>query len=167
MVDFDASGPSTIPDQVRDGPPPRSGGDLMRIIAGRFRGRPLQTPAGQATRPTADRVREAPQRVDGGRGVSEGHEYLGVLPPHRRAVAVIGQRHEDVARLVAGSSGGEMVILHRQPSGPQQVQPGSIGGRTPLGPFLFSLGFVDGGSWQLQFTIGRPIEEGSLFDQVQ
>jgi NTE family protein len=44
---------------------------------------------------------------------------------------------------------------------------GSIGGRTPLGPFLFSLGFVDGGSWQLQFTIGRPIEEGSLFDQVQ
>ena len=31
----------------------------MRIIAGRFRGRPLQTPSGQATRPTADRVREA------------------------------------------------------------------------------------------------------------
>jgi 16S rRNA (guanine966-N2)-methyltransferase len=31
----------------------------VRIIAGRFRGRPLQAPAGQATRPTADRVREA------------------------------------------------------------------------------------------------------------
>ena len=31
----------------------------MRIIAGRFRGRPLQAPLGQATRPTADRVREA------------------------------------------------------------------------------------------------------------
>ena len=31
----------------------------MRIIAGRFLGRPLQAPAGQATRPTADRVREA------------------------------------------------------------------------------------------------------------
>ena len=31
----------------------------MRIIAGRFRGRPLLAPAGQATRPTADRVREA------------------------------------------------------------------------------------------------------------
>ena len=31
----------------------------MRIIAGQFRGRPLVTPAGQATRPTADRVREA------------------------------------------------------------------------------------------------------------
>lgn len=30
----------------------------MRIIAGRFRGRPLQAPPGQATRPTADRVRE-------------------------------------------------------------------------------------------------------------
>jgi 16S rRNA (guanine966-N2)-methyltransferase len=31
----------------------------VRIIAGRFRGRPLQAPAGSATRPTADRVREA------------------------------------------------------------------------------------------------------------
>ncbi len=31
----------------------------MRIIAGRWRGRPLASPAGAATRPTADRVREA------------------------------------------------------------------------------------------------------------
>ncbi|MCQ4160487.1 16S rRNA (guanine(966)-N(2))-methyltransferase RsmD [Roseomonas sp. GC11] len=31
----------------------------MRIIAGRHRGRPLQAPAGAATRPTADRVRQA------------------------------------------------------------------------------------------------------------
>lgn len=31
----------------------------MRIIAGQFRGRPLQSPPGSATRPTADRVRES------------------------------------------------------------------------------------------------------------
>jgi 16S rRNA (guanine966-N2)-methyltransferase len=31
----------------------------MRIIAGRWRGRPLVAPPGAATRPTADRVREA------------------------------------------------------------------------------------------------------------
>jgi 16S rRNA (guanine966-N2)-methyltransferase len=31
----------------------------VRIIAGQFRGRPLQAPVGLATRPTADRVREA------------------------------------------------------------------------------------------------------------
>ncbi|MFL6845931.1 MAG: 16S rRNA (guanine(966)-N(2))-methyltransferase RsmD [Allosphingosinicella sp.] len=31
----------------------------MRIIAGKWRGRPLLAPAGAATRPTADRVREA------------------------------------------------------------------------------------------------------------
>jgi 16S rRNA (guanine966-N2)-methyltransferase len=31
----------------------------MRIVAGRFRGRPLVTPRGRATRPTSDRVREA------------------------------------------------------------------------------------------------------------
>ncbi|MEO5972320.1 MAG: RsmD family RNA methyltransferase, partial [Sphingomicrobium sp.] len=30
----------------------------MRIIAGAWRGRPLKAPAGTATRPTADRVRE-------------------------------------------------------------------------------------------------------------
>jgi 16S rRNA (guanine966-N2)-methyltransferase len=30
----------------------------VRIIAGEWRGRPLDAPAGQATRPTADRVRE-------------------------------------------------------------------------------------------------------------
>ena len=30
----------------------------MRIIAGEWRGRPLDTPPGEATRPTADRVRE-------------------------------------------------------------------------------------------------------------
>jgi 16S rRNA (guanine966-N2)-methyltransferase len=31
----------------------------MRIIAGKWRGRPLAAPPGEATRPTADRVREA------------------------------------------------------------------------------------------------------------
>jgi len=30
----------------------------MRIVAGEWRGRPLQAPAGQGTRPTADRTRE-------------------------------------------------------------------------------------------------------------
>ena len=44
---------------------------------------------------------------------------------------------------------------------------GNIGGRTPVGPFLFSVGYVDGGEWQVQFTLGRPIGEGSLFDEVQ
>lgn len=31
----------------------------MRIIAGKWRGRPIEAPPGMATRPTADRVREA------------------------------------------------------------------------------------------------------------
>lgn len=31
----------------------------MRVIAGQWRGRPLVTPPGEATRPTADRVRES------------------------------------------------------------------------------------------------------------
>jgi NTE family protein len=44
---------------------------------------------------------------------------------------------------------------------------GSVGGRTPVGPFLFSIGYVDGGEWRAQLTLGRPVAEGSLFDEVQ
>jgi len=44
---------------------------------------------------------------------------------------------------------------------------GSVGGRTPIGPFLFSLGWVNDHSWQLQFTLGRPVAEGTLLDELQ
>lgn len=44
---------------------------------------------------------------------------------------------------------------------------GSLGGRTPIGPFLLSLGYVDNDSWQLQLAIGRPIAEGSILDEVR
>jgi hypothetical protein len=44
---------------------------------------------------------------------------------------------------------------------------GCLGGRTPLGPILVSLGYVDNGSWQLQFSVGRPVAEGSLLDAIQ
>ncbi|MEO8445250.1 MAG: BamA/TamA family outer membrane protein, partial [Gammaproteobacteria bacterium] len=43
----------------------------------------------------------------------------------------------------------------------------SLSGRTPVGPFLLSLGYVDNGSWQLQLAIGRPIAEGSLLDEIR
>ncbi len=44
---------------------------------------------------------------------------------------------------------------------------GSLGGRTPVGPFILSLGWVDNGSIQLQLAIGRPITEGSILDEVR
>ncbi|MCL4778187.1 MAG: patatin-like phospholipase family protein [Gammaproteobacteria bacterium] len=43
----------------------------------------------------------------------------------------------------------------------------SIGGRSPAGPFIISLGVVDNGSWQLQLALGRPIPEGSILDEVR
>ena len=43
---------------------------------------------------------------------------------------------------------------------------GSLGGRTPIGPFLVAIGYVDNGSWQLQFTLGRPLNEGSMLDEL-
>lgn len=42
----------------------------------------------------------------------------------------------------------------------------SIGGSTPVGPFLLSLGYVNNDSWQLQFAIGRPVDEGSILDKI-
>jgi NTE family protein len=43
---------------------------------------------------------------------------------------------------------------------------GSLNGRTPVGPFILSLGYVDNDSWELQFTLGRPIPEGSALDAI-
>lgn len=43
---------------------------------------------------------------------------------------------------------------------------GSIRGRTPIGPFTLSLGFVDNGSRLIQFSIGRPVGEGSILDDL-
>ncbi len=43
---------------------------------------------------------------------------------------------------------------------------GSVSGRTPIGPFMLSLGLVDNGSRLIQFTIGRPVAEGSILDEI-
>lgn len=43
---------------------------------------------------------------------------------------------------------------------------GAIGGRTPIGPFLLSLGYVDNGSLRLQFSLGLPVAEGSILDEI-
>ncbi len=42
----------------------------------------------------------------------------------------------------------------------------TLRGRTPVGPFEVSLGGVDNGSWALQLAFGRPIREGSIFDEA-
>ena len=42
----------------------------------------------------------------------------------------------------------------------------SLNGRTPVGPFLVSLGTTNNGFWELQFAFGRPIREGSILDAM-
>lgn len=42
----------------------------------------------------------------------------------------------------------------------------TLSGRTPIGPFLVSLGAADNSSWALQLAIGRPIREGSILDEI-
>jgi 16S rRNA (guanine966-N2)-methyltransferase len=48
----------------------------VRVVAGSARGRRLTTPAGEGTRPTADRVREATFNALGSLGVVEGARVL-------------------------------------------------------------------------------------------
>lgn len=43
----------------------------------------------------------------------------------------------------------------------------SLNGRTPMGPFTLSLGWVDNGNLELQFAVGRPITEGSILDEIR
>ncbi len=43
----------------------------------------------------------------------------------------------------------------------------SLNGRTPIGPFSLSLGWVDNGNFELQFAVGRPITEGSILDEIR
>jgi hypothetical protein len=42
----------------------------------------------------------------------------------------------------------------------------NLSGRTPLGPFLISLGATNNDFWQLQFGLGRPVSESSLWDEI-
>jgi hypothetical protein len=51
-------------------------------------------------------------------------------------------------------------------SGPLYGIAGSLTGSTPIGSFLLSLGYVDDGSLRLQFTLGRPVPEGSMLDDL-
>jgi len=43
----------------------------------------------------------------------------------------------------------------------------SLGGRTPVGPFLLSLGYVNDNTWALQFAFGRPISEGNVVSDTR
>jgi NTE family protein len=78
--------------------------------------------------------------------------------------SLFGQALYAGLRLQAGRMGGR---IDEVDDGTLYGIAGSLGGRTPIGPFLISLGFVDNGSLQLQFALGRPIAEGSILDEIR
>jgi NTE family protein len=49
---------------------------------------------------------------------------------------------------------------------PETIYSGALilGGRTPLGPVTLSLATTSNDQWQLVFSLGRPIEEGTIAD---
>ena len=71
----------------------------MRVVGGAWRGRPLQAPAGRATRPTSDKVREAV------------FDVLGALPEAEAALAGLADSADSEApgvAVAAGSPGGRV-----------------------------------------------------------
>ena len=66
-------------------------------------------------------------------------------------------------RLQAGRVGGRR---DRITDGTMYGISGNLSGRTPIGSFILSLGYVDNDSWALQFAIGAPLPEGSVLDQT-
>ena len=68
-------------------------------------------------------------------------------------------------RLQAGRMGGRRDDLANDDGALYGLSAG-ISGRTPLGAFVVSLGYVSNDSVALQFSIGTPVPEGNLLDQV-
>ena len=66
-------------------------------------------------------------------------------------------------RLQAGRMGGSRDGISQ---GTLYGISGGISGRTPVGAFNVSLGYVDNDSWALQFSIGAPVPEGNVLDQI-
>ncbi len=99
---------------------------MIRIIAGEFKGRRLQTPAGDAVRPTADRVREAwfsiMQRSIRGARVLDlfaGSGALGLEALSRGAVAAdfVERHRRSLAALHANITAlhvAERTVVHRR-----------------------------------------------------
>jgi 16S rRNA (guanine966-N2)-methyltransferase len=122
----------------------------MRIVGGRFRGRPLQTPKSQAIRPTADRLRESlfnilihayADSVTGARVLDlfAGTGALGLEALSRGAVFALFVDHGAEARALLRQNveslglGGVTRIFRRDAT--------KLGPAHPLEPF--SLAFLD------------------------
>jgi outer membrane protein assembly factor BamA len=89
--------------------------------------------------------------------------------------SLFGQALFAGVRLQAGRMGGRIDVGQPVPELPPLGADGgalygisgNLAGRTPVGPFILSLGYVSDSSWQLQFALGRPITEGSILDDIR
>ncbi|MBT8444322.1 MAG: BamA/TamA family outer membrane protein, partial [Gammaproteobacteria bacterium] len=78
-------------------------------------------------------------------------------------VPLFGQTLYAGLRLQAGRVGGRRDGVS---DGALYGVSGSVSGRTIVGPFLISLGYVSNDSWALQLALGRPLPEGTVLDEI-
>ncbi|MEM9402293.1 MAG: patatin-like phospholipase family protein [Pseudomonadota bacterium] len=89
-------------------------------------------------------------------GVSYARQLVNIQP-------LFGQSLYAGLRLTAGDV---QTQLDEQDEGTVYGITGSLLGRTPIGPVLLSLSWLDSNDLRLQFSLGRPIQEGSVLDAI-
>lgn len=160
----------------------------MRIIAGAWRGRPLQAPAGMTTRPTADRVREtlfsmlvsrlgtfeglsvadlfAGSGALGFEALSRGAATVAFVENHAAAAGAIRANSEklqaqDRARLIGGSA------LALPKAGPFDLvfadPPYAVGSGTQAVAAVATAGWLAPGGWMsVETARGDHVEPGAF-----
>lgn len=160
----------------------------MRIIAGAWRGRPLQAPAGMTTRPTADRVREtlfsmlvsrlgtfeglsvadlfAGSGALGFEALSRGAATVAFVENHAAAAGAIRANSEtlqaqDRARLIGGSA------LALPKAGPFDLvfadPPYAVGSGTQAVAAVAKAGWLAPGGWMsVETARGDRVEPGAF-----
>ena len=101
-------------------------------------------------------------------GELRGNEYWYAGTSYRWRVTdllpVLGQALYAGLRLQAGEVSQRVDGID---DGPLLGISGNLSGRTPVGSFVLSLAWLDTDVWRLQFSLGRPMVEGSLLDEIQ
>jgi NTE family protein len=101
-------------------------------------------------------------------GELRGNEYWYVGTSYAWRVTdllpVLGQALYAGLRLQAGEVNQRVDDID---DGPLFGISGNLSGRTPVGAFILSLAWLDTDVWRLQFSVGQPLDEGSLLDELQ
>jgi 16S rRNA (guanine966-N2)-methyltransferase len=158
----------------------------MRIISGKWRGRPLEAPPGLATRPTADRAREtlfsmlasrlgnfeelrvadlfAGSGALGLEALSRGAAHATFVERDASAVAAIGRNAAKLGAAVEVLAGSALALPRSEPFDLIFADPPyAAGAGSAVVKSVIGAGWLSGGGWMsIETSRDDPIEAGDL-----